>query len=64
MRVTDEQLLQIVRMTDEQLLEMLKFLERAGNDNSNSLTHCEERLREIAILCSIVLYSVNRRPNK
>jgi hypothetical protein len=49
---------------DEQLLEMLLFLERADDNNCNSLTHCEERIADIAVLCSIVLYSGNRRAEK
>jgi len=47
-------------MTDEQLLAIERFLDRAGK----SLRDYEERLTDIGVLCSIVLYSVNRRPNK
>jgi hypothetical protein len=47
-------------MTDEQLLAIERFLDRA----SHSLRDSEERLTDIGITCSVVLYSVNRRPNK
>jgi len=46
-------------MTDEQLLTIFRFLDRA----CDSVRDCEQRISEIAVLCSIVLYSPNRRPN-
>lgn len=49
-------------MTDEQLLTIFRFLDNAS-DGLDSLRDSEERIRDIGVLCNIVLYSVNRRPN-
>jgi hypothetical protein len=59
--VTDELLLDTIRLTDEQLLDIFDFLDRACDD-LDALRHCGERIADIGVLCSIVLYSVNRRP--
>lgn len=47
-------------VTDEQLLAIFRFLDKACDD-LDSLRDSQERIAEIGVLCSIVLYSVNRR---
>jgi len=46
-------------MRDEQLLAIERFLDTV----SDNLDSCE-RLGDIGVLCSVVLYSPNRRPCK
>ena len=49
-------------MTDEQLLDIERFLDTVS-DNLDSLTNSQERLADIAVLCSLVLFSPNRGPS-
>ena len=47
-------------MTDQQLLTIFRFPDTASND-LDSLTHAQQRLADLGVLCSVVLYSVNRK---
>ena len=48
-------------VTNEHLLAMFRFLDRACDD-CDGLRDYQERIADIAVLCSVVLYSVYRRP--